>query len=85
MVLLSGIAVLERSDINEIRPFAGAEAIHAILNQVVRPHDMASRIKLLELLDKLVTDVPVWKLCCNMEPEAAVVSYKAMSGMRKGE
>jgi hypothetical protein len=36
-------------------------------------------VKLLELLDKLVTQVPVWKLECNMDPEAAKVSYRAMS------
>ena len=31
-------------------------------------------------LDDLMTRVPVWKLQCNMDPEAARVAYAAMSG-----
>ncbi len=82
--ILAGIAVLERSAENQIKPFTGLEAIRSILNQMVRPPDSVSRSKLLELTDKLVTQVPVWKLSCNMDPEAAVVAYKAMSAT-KGE
>ena len=37
-------------------------------------------MKLLDLLDKLITQVPIWKLKCNMDPEAAIVAYEAMSG-----
>ena len=37
-------------------------------------------IKLLELLDQLVTAVPVWKMECTPDPEAARVAYRAMSG-----
>lgn len=82
--ILAGIAVLERGTENEIEPFGGVDAIRSILNQMVRPPDPASRGKLLELTDKLVTMVPVWRLKCNMDPEAAVVAYEAMYG-RKGE
>ena len=31
-------------------------------------------------LDKLMQTARVWKLECNMEPEAAHVSYNAMKG-----
>jgi hypothetical protein len=27
--------------------------------------------------------VPIWKLRCNMDPEAAVVAFETMSGMKK--
>ena len=33
-----------------------------------------------ELLDKLVSQIPVWKLYCNMDPDAVVVAYNTMSG-----
>lgn len=79
-VPLAGIAVVERGEENSIEPFGGITAIHAILKQVNRPKQKEYREKLLELLDKLITQVPVWKLRCNMEPEAAEVSYQAMSG-----
>jgi hypothetical protein len=64
--------------VNSIEPFGGIDAIRSILLQVNRPKAKAYREKLLELLDKLITQVPIWKLRCNMEPEAAEVSYQAM-------
>ena len=77
---LAGIAVLERGESNKIAPFGGVDAIRSILNQMVRPPDSVSRGKVLELTDELVKKVPIWKLTCNMEPEAAAVAYKGMSG-----
>lgn len=75
---VAGIAILERGDVNSIEPFGGIDAIRSILLQVNRPKAKAYREKLLELLDKLITQVPIWKLRCNMESEAAEVSYQAM-------
>lgn len=79
-VPVAGIAVIERAEANQIERFRGTDAILAILRQSNRPKEMEYRIKLLELLDKLITQIPIWKLCCNMQPEAAIVSYNAMSG-----
>ena len=82
---VAGIACLERGEINEIEPFSGRDAVLALLRQCNRPKAAEYRIKLLELLDKLITQVPVWKLKCNMDPEAAIVSYEAMSGCKYEE
>lgn len=82
-VPVAGIAMIERGETNEIAPFGGAQAIQELFRQVNRPKGMEYRIKLLELLDKLFTMVPVWKLKCNMNPEAVEVSYSAMSKGRK--
>lgn len=81
-VPLAGIAVLERGEKNEIERFWGSKAIEEVMKQSNRPRDMQCRIKLLKLLDDLLSNVPVWKLKCNMEPEAAIVSYEAMSGQK---
>lgn len=78
-VPLAGIAVVERGEENSIEPFRGVGAVHALLKQVNRPKEKGYREKILELLDKLITQVPVWKLRCNMDMEAAEVSYQAMS------
>lgn len=82
-VPVAGIAVVTRGENNTIEPFKGIAAIQAILKQVNRPRATEYRAKLLELLDKLITQVPIWKLTCNMEPEAAEVSYAAMSGLEE--
>ena len=84
-VPVKGIALLERGAQNEITPAANAEAVSKLLKQVNRPRAMEYRIKLLELLDQLITKVPVWNLRCNMNPEAAAVAYEAMSGTQFNE
>ena len=78
-VPLAGIAILERGNENEIRPYRGVSAIFDVYRQVNRPTSAAYREKILVLLNKLFSDIPVWKLKCNMEPDAANVAYKAMS------
>lgn len=79
-VELGGICVLRRGVENKITPYTGRAALHDILEQTVRSRDPAMMGKLLDILDRLLTLVPVWRLECNMEPEAAYTSYNAMSG-----
>lgn len=79
-VPLAGICFLQRGEKNEIMPFGGKDAVFAFLEQTIRPAYMSNRLKLLDLIEQLVKDVPFWKLSCNMEKEAAMVSYRAMSG-----
>lgn len=80
-VPLAGIAILDRGEENRIERYSGSKALFALLEQMLRPQDQ--RMKLLELMDRLVSQVPVWKLYCNMDPEAALVSFNAMSGAEK--
>lgn len=84
-VELAGIAVLERSEKNEIEPYQGKQAIFEIFSQVNRPNTYAYREKLMTLLEKLIADVPIWKLKCNMDLEAAIISYETMSGKNREE
>lgn len=79
-VPLAGIAMIEQSSKNEIVPYTGAKTVLNILEQTARPANKELREKLMDLVVSLMTQVPVWKLKCNMDPEAAVVSYEAMSG-----
>ena len=82
-VPVAGIAVLNRGHNNQIVPFTGFQAINAILDQTMRPAKKEYRVQILETLDKLLSNVPVWKLTCNMEPDAATVAYRAMSGVKE--
>lgn len=83
-VPVGGIAVLERGVDNYIAPYNGFPAIASVLDQMLRPNGEEYRIKILEILDKLMSDVPVWKLTCNMDPDAVTVAYGAMSGKERG-
>ena len=81
-VPIAGIAMIERGENNEIFLYKGKNAVYDLFVQTNRPKAMEYRIKLLDLLDKLMTQVPIWKLKCNMEPEAAIVAHEAMSGKK---
>ena len=81
-VPVGGIAILERSEHNEINRLDSKAAIYGLLDQTIRPKNTKMFAKLLDLLDSLITIIPVWKLKCNMEPDAAIVAYEAMSGQK---
>ena len=80
---IAGIAMLERDAENSIERFGGVEAIRLIMAQLHIPKQMDCRIKLMELLDQLITMVPIWRLKCNMDLSAAQLSYNVMSGAEK--
>lgn len=80
-VPLAGIAMVFRDETNHVERYSGPGVVYELLSQTLRPKDKLA--ELLELMDKLVSQVPVWKLYCNMDPEAALVSYNAMSGEEK--
>lgn len=77
-VPLGGICILERGEKNEIKPHRGARAVFEILDQTLRPDTVKEVSKLMELLNDLMEKVPIWKLKCNMDQEAARVSHDAM-------
>ena len=80
-VPLAGIAFLNRDTTNHIEPYSGPMALYDLMNQTLR-HEKKIK-QLMDVLDRMVRSVPVWKLFCNMDPEAADVSYNAMSGYVK--
>lgn len=82
-VPLGGICVLTRGETNEIEPFSGRDAVLALLTQTVRPAGPKARMRILELLDCLMGNIPLWKLQCTPTPEAAEVSMKAMTAEAK--
>ena len=49
------------------------------MQQSYRPNDTLAMIKTMELVDRLGSSAALYRLQCNMEREAAEISYKAMS------
>ena len=79
-VPIGGICVIERSETNRIKRMPTDEALFNIMNQTVRPYKEEEMEKLLKTLDKVVSNIAMYKLYCNMEPEAAEVAYNEMKG-----
>ncbi len=79
-VPVAGICFLKRFEKNTIRRLSPQEAAFHILNQTVRTRDYHLRETLLSVVDRLVSQVKVYEMQCNMEPEAALLSHGVMSG-----
>ncbi len=77
-VPLGAICFIERAKENSIRKLTPMEAIPLILAQTQRKPDRNIMEKLLAALDKVLSRVSVYKLCCNMDISAAELSYKTM-------
>ncbi len=77
-VPIKAVCILERGEKNEIEKIPAHEAISTVITQTLRTNDMYEMEKMLTLSDKLLTSVPFYRLKCNMEKEAADVSYEGM-------
>ena len=84
-VPLKAVCILERGEENHIRPIKAGQALPMLIQQSNRPLDRKWMPKYLDMLDKLAGGVEFYRLACNMEPDAALVSYQAMSGKGKDE
>ncbi len=78
-VPLKGIAILARDTENHIHKLESAKALPKILNQTYRPKDKLQMLKILDILDKILNQVPVYSLYCNMEDDAVLTSYNGMN------
>ena len=78
-VPIGGICFLKQSAENSIRRLESKEAIQKIISQTLyKISDAAVISKMLEIVGKLVEEVPIYELCNRPEPEAALLSYNTM-------
>ena len=76
---LKAVCILTRSETNHIERISPKEALTMLCQQSYRPAQPAALRKTLALVDLLSSNVPLYKLGCNMEPEAALVAYHGMN------
>ena len=76
---LKGICILRRGPENRIEPCVPEKYLDFLRKQMLIPEVPALAEKARALLGLLLEAVPLWEMECNREPEAAVVSSKAMS------
>ena len=82
-VPLRAVCILERGEENRIAQIPAKDAVFMLLQQSNRPMGPGLLPKYLELMDALAGKTGFFRLACNMDPQAALVSYEAMSGERK--
>lgn len=76
---LKAICILERDKTNHIEQISASEAFPILYQQSHHCSDFDEMEKTLELLGKIAQGVQLYRLGCNMEDEAAIVSYSVMS------
>ena len=76
---VKGICFLERSRKNSIERENPENVLFDFLKQTLRPSNPEKMDKVLSLCDTVLRLVPVYRMRCNMDIDAADVSYKGMN------
>lgn len=77
-VPLKGLCILERGQENSIRPAKTEEALPMLRKQAYCPLSSEKASVFSDLVVRLSRSVPLWKLTCNKEPDAAITAFEAM-------
>lgn len=77
-VPLKAVAILARGKENHIERITKRQAYPMLLQQSYHPVNAEKMKRTLMLLDKLAECTALYRMSCNMEPEAAEMAYKVM-------
>ncbi len=77
-VPLGGIAVVDRGEENRITQLSPAEALPFVLSQTAHKLPLKQMDRMLTVMDDLLQHIPVWKLICRNDDEAAILSHSKM-------
>ena len=79
-VKLCGIVCLNRGKDKRIEKVSLSQLLPVLIQQSYRPKEKAGLEKTLVLLSRLGRKIPMYQLYCNMNDEAALTAYNALSG-----
>lgn len=74
-----GICVLSQGTENRIQRLSTEEALHPIVQQCYKPKSVDAVMKTLDMVEKLLTDISIYHLSCNMDISAAMLPYQTMT------
>ena len=76
---LAGICILSQGAENHIQHLSTVEALLPILRQCYQPKSVDAVTKTLDMVEQLLTHIPIYHLSCNMDISAAELSYQTMT------
>lgn len=82
---LKGICFLEQATKNSIKRIEPKEAVSLFFEQTVKRLTKEQMLKLLDIMDILLKEIPIYKLYCDMSEEAVKLSYNTMRGANRNE
>lgn len=77
---LKHICFIERSKTNFVERLDKSQAVDYIFNQVYMPKDKIAAMNTIQFIDRLLSCCQLWKIHCNMEPDAAETAYREIFG-----
>lgn len=77
---LKALCFIEKSKENEIERLSVSETTMRIFTQILLPTDELAAATTLELVDRLVTDIPAYILKCDISENAVKTSFPALTG-----
>lgn len=75
---LGGVCLLRRGEENRVEPISAGEALPALFRQCHHSREAERELRVLAMLDQLGRNVPLYRLECNLSPEAARTAYAAI-------
>ena len=78
-VPLAGLCFLRRGETNAISPYSSEFAVVDIMPQLLIPDDENALMATLDLLDGVLTEIPLFELYCTISEEAARIAREAMT------
>lgn len=75
---LAAVCFLRRDSKNYVKKLNADEVVGELFTQICFPKDDLRKLKIVELLNKTVSLVPVYELHCNVSDEAAKIAYEGI-------
>lgn len=79
-VPLKGICFLKQGKENQIQQITEDRALALMLNNTWRPKNSEQINFLLDMMEQVVAQIPIYEMSCTREMEAAELSYRVMKG-----
>lgn len=76
-VEIAGICFLSRGE-NAIKRIPGIKALKPFMDQTVRPSEKELMAKMLETLNGVLSDIPIYEMTCDISEEAVRTAYNGM-------
>ena len=77
---IRSIVFLSQAPENKAEPISPIDAMALLLQQTVLPSDKAELSKLLDMLGRLVENIPMYRLGCTISDEAVTTIYQEIYG-----
>ena len=78
MLPLRAVGVITRGTENRVEELSLAEAYSLLLQQSYQSNNAENMKRVLQYVHRITTGVPVRRVICNQDPEAAFVSYEGL-------